>query len=465
MRCRGLWLVLLGVAPLTAASPQLPECLLNYGVAPARYVLVVEKSSQTLAVYSTMKPQPVATFRITSGRVAGQKAAEGDLKTPEGLYFFEAALTGSALPKSDDYGEKAFTMNYPNPVDRLAGREGSGIWLHGAFDREKTRSPNNSRGCVVLQNADIPRISQYLTLRATPICIYDRVPMVSPEVLRSRRNQMMGVLRAWQESWERKDLERYIGFFAPSFRQKGMDLKQFKQHKAALNRSYRFIKLHLSGVELYQHGETLVARFDQLYVSNANQLSSRKIQYWQAQGGQPRILAEDTSPLPTPSRIELSPGRFVTLEQFRKLPTTPMPATPPLPLSAPTLPAIGNPPAKGQPSAGAPTFLAPQGVTLLRLETAAAKVTLTIGSSSGSGLRAIPVLLQRGGQRVVYRTLDGVPLHDGVPHDFRRGQPLQKGSSTLSIPRDPDLEARSLTLFVADGSGSIRQIHTYLLGR
>ena len=460
MRCRSLLLGLLLAAPLRAETTLLPECLLDYGVAPERFVLVVEKSSQTLAVYSTLKPAPVATFRITSGRMPGQKTVEGDQRTPEGIYFFETTLTGNALPKSDDYGEKAFTMNYPNPADQLAGREGSGIWMHGAFDREKTKSPNNSRGCVVMANSDLPRISRYVTLNQTPICIYDKVPLVSPDVLRSRREQLLGTLKSWELSWESKDIDRYIGFFAPSFHQKGMNLAQFKQYKTNLNKLYRFIKLNLTGIELYQHGATMVARFDQLYVSNVNQMSSRKIQYWKEIDGRPRILSESASSLPVPTRVEIEPGRTVSLEQFRKAPEI---APTPVPLTVPS-PAAPSEPAR-PPVAAPGTMLVPPGITLSRLETSHAVVTLTIQSALDSDLRAVPVLLQLSGKDAVYRTLDGVRLHDGVPSDFRRGLPLPKGASTLSIPRDPGLDVRSLTLFVADGNGSVRQIHTYLLGR
>ena len=149
----------------------IPDCLLSYQFGPEQHILVVEKSTQNLFVYSNYSTEPVESFKITSGKNHGPKMEEGDMRTPEGIYFFKSILYGEDLPKTGDYGEKAFTLNYPNPIDRKDSKDGSGIWLHGAFDGEKIGIPNNSRGCVVMKNEDLIRLSSYIFLNRTPICI------------------------------------------------------------------------------------------------------------------------------------------------------------------------------------------------------------------------------------------------------------------------------------------------------
>ena len=45
------------------------------------------------------------------------------------MYHFTSVLSKSELP--DFYGAGALPINYPNEWDRLNGRTGHGIWLHG----------------------------------------------------------------------------------------------------------------------------------------------------------------------------------------------------------------------------------------------------------------------------------------------------------------------------------------------
>jgi len=139
--------------PITGQAPEaIPEGLLNFRFGPRQYILVAEKSTQKLYIYSTHDTSPVEVITITSGKTPGNKREEGDMKTPEGIYLFTRQIDRDDLPKVDDYGDRAFTMNYPNPVDREEGRSGSGIWLHGAHDRARsvTRpTPEDAWSCRI----------------------------------------------------------------------------------------------------------------------------------------------------------------------------------------------------------------------------------------------------------------------------------------------------------------------------
>jgi murein L,D-transpeptidase YafK len=56
---------------------------------------------------------------------------------------------------TDFYGSGAFPINYPNEWDRIRGRNGYGIWLHGTPRDTYSRPPRASDGCIVLSNEDL----------------------------------------------------------------------------------------------------------------------------------------------------------------------------------------------------------------------------------------------------------------------------------------------------------------------
>ena len=61
--------------------------LSSYEHGPRR-ILAVDKSSQTLIMLERQSPlHEVRRFPCTTGQSIGDKSVEGDLRTPEGLYF------------------------------------------------------------------------------------------------------------------------------------------------------------------------------------------------------------------------------------------------------------------------------------------------------------------------------------------------------------------------------------------
>src|SRR5262245_48043846 len=85
-------------------------------------VLLVDKSKNQLhlAVYGDGQIQIKKTFHATLGKALGDKTAEKDLKTPEGVYFFKTKLTPPTLKKK--FGVMALLMDYPNPIDAIQGK-------------------------------------------------------------------------------------------------------------------------------------------------------------------------------------------------------------------------------------------------------------------------------------------------------------------------------------------------------
>jgi len=421
--------------------------MLSYQFGPQQHVLVVEKSSHTLFVFSNYQAEPLAQFVITTGRKAGQKQYEGDMRTPEGIYFFRRLITGDELPKTDDYGEKAFTMNYPNPIDRFESRSGSGIWLHGAFDREKTDNPNNSRGCVVLSNQDIIKLSPYIGLIETPIVIYDTIEYVSVDSVKGKRDRFISYLTHWKQAWESKDMKNYINSYSPGFYYSGMNLKEFKAYKKRLNNTYRFIKVQLSKINLYQFNNYYMVMFDQLYVSDRNHFRHKKIQYWKANDNRPLIAGEFSQSLPGVNTIQVAGGKHISLSRFRK-----------------------------EYLAGKHRerkIVIPKGINY-RPGTINLKNILVEGNSIKLSLdqkglnqntRVIPVLLLKNKDKTHYSTLPGIQLKEGVPQDYYRGIRVMGSKNSVSMQKQEGFNLKSITLFVINKNDSFEQIITYFLNK
>ena len=133
---------------------------------PDQAVVVVDKSRQRFFLMENGKSRD---YLCTTGQAQGDKQVRGDLKTPEGVYFVVRKRTERL--DFEEYGGEAYILDYPNPVDRLRGKTGSGIWVHS---RGRAITPFESRGCVVLNLKDIAEVGPELK-RGTPVLIGERV--------------------------------------------------------------------------------------------------------------------------------------------------------------------------------------------------------------------------------------------------------------------------------------------------
>ena len=106
-----------------------------------KYAVVVDTRRSRLYVYRNDDGEPhfVADYYVSSGKNGALKDREGDEKTPIGVYHVTESLPRKKL--SDFYGSGAFPINYPNEWDRIQGRDGHGIWLHGTPSDTYSRPP------------------------------------------------------------------------------------------------------------------------------------------------------------------------------------------------------------------------------------------------------------------------------------------------------------------------------------
>jgi hypothetical protein len=160
----------------------MPEGLwrLGDGILFPPYALVVDKSKKKIHVIDNTSGTPtvIESYDSDLGKMSGDKAATGDGRTPEGIYFLQKSLEGPGLD-SYKYGVRAFTTDYPNIFDLRKGKTGYGIWLH-AIDEKQTLE-RGSQGCVVVRNETIKKLAPNIVLRETPLMIFDKVQWVTSE--------------------------------------------------------------------------------------------------------------------------------------------------------------------------------------------------------------------------------------------------------------------------------------------
>lgn len=269
------------IAACPSFAREIPAYLLQMGPRDKSHALVVDKKTQTLALYMSGAdgPQLVKEYRCTTGKNNnGSKSRKGDNKTPNGIYFFRGRLDDGQLPEK--YGVMAFTMDYPNDYDELDSKTGSGIWLHAVDDDNRVNLSYDTEGCVVVTNKDIRDLSNYITLRDTPIIIDDSLMSLTPQEMESERKEMAALIEQWRASWSGKDLDRYMDCYHERFTGKqNMNKKAWREYKGRLNKQYKKIEVSVTNLCLWRYHDYTVASFIQGYKSSGFNARGFKLLY------------------------------------------------------------------------------------------------------------------------------------------------------------------------------------------
>jgi len=155
------------------------------------YALVVDISENRLYVYRNEggEPRYVTDYYTTTGRDGALKSEEGDARTPVGVYNVVSNIDRRKL--TDFYGTGAFPLSYPNEWDRMLGRQGHGIWLHGTPHDSYSRPPRASNGCVVLANKDLDSLGKIIEVGVTPVVIAEHIDWIPREAARAEGEALM----------------------------------------------------------------------------------------------------------------------------------------------------------------------------------------------------------------------------------------------------------------------------------
>jgi murein L,D-transpeptidase YafK len=204
----------------------------------------------------------------------------------------------SSLPRNkltDFYGHGAYPLNYPNEWDKLHGRNGHGIWLHGVPSDTYSRPPRASDGCVVLANADLDAVVKNLQIGLTPVIISDNIEWLSQDDWNDERKALNDEIEHWRRDWESLNTDNYLKHYAHGFTSGGMDLTKWSAQKRQVNSGKEWIKLQILDVSMFRNpgaGDMVVVTFEQDYRSSNLSNTMKKSQYWIKEDHKWRIVYE-----------------------------------------------------------------------------------------------------------------------------------------------------------------------------
>jgi murein L,D-transpeptidase YafK len=262
-----------------------------------QYAVLVDTAHSRLYVYRNRQGKLVLLddYYISQGKLGVHKLREGDQKTPIGIYRITRRIKGAKLP--DFYGTGALPLNYPNDWDKVHGRGGSGIWLHGVPSESYSRPPLASDGCVALTNPDMTELAKTLDIYKTLVVISDRVEMVNEAVLKKDREFASNLIEKWRRDMEYGNRDFLLNHYSKQFRSHTNESLPtwFGKQYAHYGNARTNYKLHNLSLMRYPGNPDLIAAAFSLDVRRGSITSqARRFQLWAKEGDQWKIVFENT---------------------------------------------------------------------------------------------------------------------------------------------------------------------------
>jgi murein L,D-transpeptidase YafK len=263
---------------------------------PFALAVDVDKSRLYVLANENGRLVRIADFYATIGKAGSGKAREGDQRTPLGAYTLLGSISRDKL--TDLYGAGAFPLDYPNTWDRIQGRNGFGIWLHGVPSDTYARAPRSSDGCVVVSNPDLKLIEKFIAPGRTSFIIAQSIDWVDKDIAGKQSQALLTAVERWRSDWQALDTPRYLEHYAPTFVSDTQRFPEWREQKLAVNAAKTWAKIDLANLSAVQYpGEKALAvvTFDQNYQSSNLSGQTRKRQLWQLIDGRWQIIYEGTA--------------------------------------------------------------------------------------------------------------------------------------------------------------------------
>ncbi|MFM9925338.1 L,D-transpeptidase family protein [Variovorax sp. H27-G14] len=260
----------------------------------SRYAIAVDASRSRLYLFENTDKglKLTADYYISVGKSGTDKLAEGDARTPLGVYY----ITSSLDPKSlkDFYGAGALPINYPNPYDVRRGRTGGGIWLHGTPPQQFARAPLASDGCVVMANPDLKQLLRKVQIGATPVVTARSLQWISQPQAEKESQSITSAINGWKEARAAGNEAQLKKFYLPDFQRNS---KKATEGISAVDEEVKYAqgkRVQLKDVS-YLHWrdseDTMVVTFGEVFDGDRSGRSRR--QYWLRQGSEWKLFHEE----------------------------------------------------------------------------------------------------------------------------------------------------------------------------
>lgn len=258
-------------------------------------IVLTNKTDKILRVYSYSDGKIKQDFEqkaIITG-LMGDKQVEGDLKTPVGFY----ELGRKFNPGDPYYGPFAFATTYPNLLDKIQGKTGGGIWIHG-YPLDGTRLDEfKTRGCIALFNENLEEFAKVVQDKKVFAMTEEK------EKVRAKKEDIAALLAdlfAWKLAWTDSDINTYLNFYdEKQFKRfDKMKFEQFASMKKSIfsrkeDKKIKFSDINISPYPNVENETMYRISFYEDYYTKNYQFKGDKILYVKIDSkGKMKILAE-----------------------------------------------------------------------------------------------------------------------------------------------------------------------------
>ncbi|EAH8946084.1 murein L,D-transpeptidase [Campylobacter coli] len=258
-------------------------------------IVLTNKTDKILRVYSYSDGKIKQDFEqkaIITG-LMGDKQVEGDLKTPVGFY----ELGRKFNPGDPYYGPFAFATTYPNLLDKVQGKTGGGIWIHG-YPLDGTRLDEfKTRGCIALFNENLEEFAKVVQDKKVFAMTEEK------EKVRAKKEDIAALLAdlfVWKLAWTDSDINTYLNFYdEKQFKRfDKMKFEQFASMKKSIfsrkeDKKIKFSDINISPYPNVENETMYRISFYEDYYTKNYQFKGDKILYVKIDSkGKMKILAE-----------------------------------------------------------------------------------------------------------------------------------------------------------------------------
>ncbi len=238
-------------------------------------ILICNKEKSTLSIYKRDKDQKFSIqkkYHAFTGQAEGDKVKEGDLKTPIGLY----RLTKKISKLDSFYGPLAFVTSYPNIYDKLQGKNGSGIWIHGLPIKQKR--DEFTKGCIAINNLNLKGLDKNIDINSTLLIISNS--QAKKNISKKKLSYILAALYKWRYSWIYNETKNYLNFYSQEFiRYDGMNYEKFEHYKTRVFNKMEIKHIIFNNINIipYPNQENIFQiTFKEFYTSSSFKFEGNK---------------------------------------------------------------------------------------------------------------------------------------------------------------------------------------------
>jgi murein L,D-transpeptidase YafK len=291
---------------------EIPASLLGWN-SGSEYAVLVDKSKHEGLVYKRDDLfNPYRVYDCSTGENKGPKQEQNDKKTPEGIYFFTQKHDGASY--GPIYGAKVLPLNYPNIIDERDGKSGYGIWFHGT---NKEIKPNDTKGCVALNNKDIEELAGIVTLYDTPVIIGETIEFIPEEKIMDQKREIENIVESWRSAWAGKEIDKYMSFYSRKFRSGSKGWEAWRDYKKQLAKQYKNIDVEVNDLNIFSYNGIIVAAFEQRYKTSGFDSVGHKKLYLTQNSKDWKIIAETFDQKPRAKMASVN--RAETINKIEKV--------------------------------------------------------------------------------------------------------------------------------------------------